>query len=312
MEQTAKIYIAGHRGMVGSGLERKLRNEGYSNILTRTSSELDLRNQQAVNDFFEKEKPEYVILAAAKVGGIHANNTYRAEFIYDNLMIEANIIHTAYLNKVAKLLFLGSSCIYPKMAPQPLREEYLLSGFLEQTNQPYAIAKIAGIEMCDSYRSQYGCNFISAMPTNLYGTNDNYHPENSHVLPALIRRIILAKKNNELTVTIWGTGTPRREFLHVDDLADACYFLLQNYNEQGLVNIGCGTDVSIKELAELIVAEVGYEGKLVFDVTKPDGTPRKLMDTSKINELGWSAKINLYDGINKTVSEYLKIIEKLI
>jgi GDP-L-fucose synthase len=303
MEQTAKIYIAGHRGMVGSGLERKLRKEGYNNIVTRTSAELDLRNQQAVNDFFEKEKPAYVVLAAAKVGGIHANNTYRAEFIYDNLMIEANIIHAAYLNKVTKLFFLGSSCIYPKMAPQPLKEEYLLSGYLEPTNQPYAIAKIAGIEMCDSYRAQYGCNFISAMPTNLYGTNDNYHPENSHVLPALIRRIVLAKKNNESTVTIWGTGTPRREFLHVDDLADACYFLLQNYNEQGLVNIGCGMDVSIKELAELIVAEVGYEGKIVFDTTKPDGTPRKLMDTSKINNLGWSAKIVLKDGIRATLNE---------
>ena len=303
MEQTAKIYIAGHRGMVGSGLERKLRKEGYNNIVTRTSAELDLRNQQAVNDFFEKEKPAYVILAAAKVGGIHANSTYRAEFIYDNLMIEANIIHAAYLNKVTKLLFLGSSCIYPKMASQPLKEEYLLSGYLEPTNQPYAIAKIAGIEMCDNYRVQYGCNFISAMPTNLYGTNDNYHPENSHVLPALIRRIVLAKKNNEPTVSIWGTGTPRREFLHVDDLADACYFLLQNYNEKGLVNIGCGRDISIKELAELIVTEVGYDGQLLFDSTKPDGTPRKLLDTNKINSLGWSAKIILADGIKKTLNE---------
>jgi GDP-L-fucose synthase len=309
MEQTAKIYIAGHNGMVGSGLERKLRKEGYNNIVTRTSSELDLRNQQAVNNFFEKEKPAYVILAAAKVGGIHANNTYRAEFIYDNLMIEANIIHAAYLNNVNKLLFLGSSCIYPKMAPQPLKEEYLLSGYLEHTNQPYAIAKIAGIEMCDSYRAQYGCNFISAMPTNLYGTNDNYNPENSHVLPALIRRIVLAKKDNEPKVTIWGTGTPRREFLHVNDLADACYFLLQNYNEQGLVNIGCGIDVSIKELAELIVTEVGYKGQLVFDSTKPDGTPRKLMDTSKINNLGWIAKTNLFDGIRKTVAEFLSIVD---
>jgi len=305
MEQTAKIYIAGHRGMVGSGLERKLRKEGYNNIVTRTSSELDLRNQHDVNEFFEKEKPAYVILAAAKVGGIHANNTYRAEFIYDNLMIEANIIHAAYLNRVTKLLFLGSSCIYPKMAPQPLKEEYLLSGYLEYTNQPYAIAKIAGIEMCDSYRAQYGCNFISAMPTNLYGTNDNYHPENSHVLPALIRRIALAKKNNEPTVTIWGTGMPRREFLHVDDLADACYFLLQNYNEQGLVNIGSGTDISIKELAELIVTKVGYEGLLVFDTTKPDGTPRKLMDVSFINKLGWASKIILNDGISKTINEFL-------
>jgi GDP-L-fucose synthase len=306
MEKTDKIYIAGHRGMVGSGIERKLIKEGYNNIVTRTSAELDLRNQQEVNKFFEIEKPSYVILAAAKVGGIHANNTYRAEFIYDNLMIEANIIHAAYLNKVTKLLFLGSSCIYPKLAPQPLKEEYLLSGYLESTNQPYAIAKIAGIEMCDCYRAQYGCNFISAMPTNLYGTNDNYHPENSHVLPALIRRIVLAKRNNEPNVTIWGTGTPRREFLHVDDLADACYFLLHNYNEQGLVNIGCGKDVSIKELAELIVAEVGYEGQLVFDTTKPNGTPRKLMDTNRINKLGWYAKTNLFEGIKKTVSEYLK------
>jgi len=303
MEQNSKIYIAGHRGMVGSGLERKLRKEGFNNIVTRTSSELDLRNQQAVNDFFDKEKPEYVLLAAAKVGGILANNTYRAEFIYDNLMIETNIIHASFLNKVKKLLFLGSSCIYPKMAPQPLKEEYLLSGYLEHTNQPYAIAKIAGIELCDSYRAQYGCNFISAMPTNLYGTNDNYHPENSHVLPALIRRIVLAKQNNEPTVTIWGTGTPKREFLHVDDLADACYFILQNYNEKGIINIGCGTDVSIKELAEIIVKEVGYEGELVFDTTKPDGTPRKLMDSSKINSLGWKASMNLGDGVKQTIKE---------
>ena len=308
MEQTAKIYIAGHNGMVGSGLDRKLRKDGFNNIVTRLSSELDLRNQQAVNDFFEKEKPAYVILAAAKVGGIHANNTYRAEFIYDNLMIEANIIHAAYLNQVTKLLFLGSSCIYPKMAQQPLKEAYLLSGYLESTNQPYAIAKIAGIEMCDSYRAQYGCNFISAMPTNLYGTTDNYHPENSHVLPALIRRVVLAKRNNEPTVTIWGTGTPRREFLHVDDLAEACYFLLQNYNEQGLVNIGCGNDVSIKELSELIVAEVGYEGQLVFDTTKPDGTPRKLMDTSKINHLGWKSSIDLQSGLKKTINEFDSIL----
>ena len=307
MEKTDKIYIAGHRGMVGSGLERKLRKEGYNNIIIRTSSELDLRNQQSVNDFFEIEKPTYVILAAAKVGGIHANNTYRAEFIYDNLMIEANIIHAAYLNKVNKLLFLGSSCIYPKMALQPLKEEYLLSGYLESTNQPYAIAKIAGIELCDSYRAQYGCNFISAMPTNLYGTNDNYHPENSHVLPALIRRIILAKKNNEPTVTIWGSGTPKREFLHVDDLADACYFLLKNYNEKGLVNIGWGTDVSIKELAELICSEVRYEGVLEFDSTMPDGTPRKLMDTSKINNFGWKPTITLSEGIKSTIKEVINL-----
>jgi GDP-L-fucose synthase len=303
MEQTAKIYIAGHRGMVGSGLERKLRKEGFNNIVRRTSSELDLRNQQAVNEFFEIEKPAYVILAAAKVGGIHANNTYRAEFIYDNLMIEANIIHAAYINKVTKLLFLGSSCIYPKMAPQPLKEEYLLSGYLESTNQPYAVAKIAGIEMCDSYRAQYGCNFISAMPTNLYGTNDNYHPENSHVLPALIRRILMAKKNNDPTVSIWGTGTPRREFMHVDDLADACHFLLHNYNQAGHINIGWGEDVSIKELASLIAAEVGYTGALEFDTTKPDGTPRKLMDTTKLKNLGWTPNIIMQKGIKRTIEE---------
>ena len=303
MEKSAKIYIAGHRGMVGSAIERKLNAVGYHNLIHITSGELDLRNQQAVNDFFLIERPDYVILAAAKVGGIHANNTYRAEFIYDNLMMEANIIHAAYLNKVKKLLFLGSSCIYPKMAPQPLKEEYFLSGYLEATNQPYAIAKIAGIEMCDSYRAQYGCNFISAMPTNLYGTNDNYHPENSHVLPALIRRIILAKNNNEPVVAIWGTGTPRREFMHVDDLANACYFLLQNFNEAGLVNIGWGEDVSIKELAEMIALEVGYTGALEFDTTKPDGTPRKLMDTTKINNLGWKASIKLKEGISKTIEE---------
>ena len=303
MEKSAKIYIAGHRGMVGSAIERKLNAVGYHNLIHITSGELDLRNQQAVNDFFLIERPDYVILAAAKVGGIHANNTYRAEFIYDNLMMEANIIHAAYLNKVKKLLFLGSSCIYPKMAPQPLKEEYILSGYLETTNQPYAVAKIAGIEMCDSYRAQYGCNFISAMPTNLYGTNDNYHPENSHVLPALIRRIILAKKNNDSVVTIWGTGSPRREFMHVDDLSNACYFLLQNYNEAGLINIGWGEDVSIKELAEMIAVEVGYTSALEFDATKPDGTPRKLLDTTKINKLGWIPSIKLQDGIRRTIEE---------
>jgi GDP-L-fucose synthase len=312
MHQNDKIYIAGHRGMVGSAFERKLRKEGYNNIISRTSAELDLRNQLAVNEFFEKEKPSYVLLAAAKVGGIHANNTYRAEFIYDNIMIEANIIHAAYLNKVTKLLFLGSSCIYPKLATQPIKEEFFLSGYLEPTNQPYAIAKIAGIEMCDSYRSQYGSNFISAMPTNLYGTNDNYHPENSHVLPALIRRITLAKKYNQPSVTIWGTGTPRREFLHIDDLADACYFLLKNYNEQGLINIGCGTDISIKELAELITSVIGYDGQLLFDTTKPDGTPRKLMDINKLNNLGWSAKIGLKEGIIKTISEFTNCFNKSV
>ena len=305
MKKSSKIFVTGHNGMVGSAILRKLKLENYNNILTKSSNDLDLRRQSDVEEYFKINKPDYVILAAAKVGGIYANNTYRADFIYDNIMIESNIIHASYLNKVSKLLFLGSSCIYPKMAPQPLKEEYLLSGFLESTNQPYAIAKIAGIEMCDSYRAQYGCNYISAMPTNLYGTNDNYHPENSHVLPALIRRIILGKKNNEPTVTIWGTGTPKREFLHVDDLANACFFLLKNYNDKGLVNIGCGKDVSIKELAELIVSEVGYDGKLIFDTTKPDGTPRKLMDTSKINGLGWSASIDLEVGIRKTVQEFL-------
>jgi GDP-L-fucose synthase len=307
MEQSDKIYIAGHRGMVGSGFERKLRKEGYNNIVIRTSAELDLRNQQAVNEFFEIEKPSYVMLAAAKVGGIHANNTYRAEFIYDNLMIEANIIHAAYLNKVTKLLFLGSSCIYPKMAPQPLKEEYLLSGYLEPTNQPYAIAKIAGIEMCDSYRAQYGCNFISAMPTNLYGINDNYHPESSHVLPSLIRKFVNAKRKNLKEVIIWGTGRPMREFLHVDDLAEACFFLIQNYNEAGLVNIGYGSDISISDLAILLAEIVGFNGKLIFDTKKPDGTYRKLMDSGKLNGMGWTPKIKLNDGIRKTVEDFMKI-----
>lgn len=306
MEQTAKIYIAGHRGMVGSAIERKLRKEGYSNIITRTSSELDLRNQQAVNDFFEKEKPAYVILAAAKVGGIHANNTYRAEFIYDNLMIEANIIHAAYLNNVTKLLFLGSSCIYPKMAPQPLKEEYLLSGYLEPTNQPYAIAKIAGIEMCDSYRTQYGCNFISAMPTNLYGPNDNYDLNNSHVLPASLKKFHEAKLNNSNEVVIWGSGKPMREFLHVDDLADACFFLLINYNEKGLVNIGSGKDISIKDLGILIKQITNYNGLIVFDETKPDGTYKKLLNVDKLTQMGWSFKIELQVGINETYKDYIK------
>ena len=303
MELNDKIYIAGHRGMVGSGIERKLCAKGFNNIITRSSKDLDLRNQAQVNAFFELEKPTIVINAAGKVGGIHANNTYRAEFVYDNLIMQANIVHAAFTNKVKKLLYLGSSCIYPKLAPQPLKEEYLLSGYLEPTNQPYALAKIAGIELCDSYRAQYGCNYISAMPTNLYGTNDNYHPENSHVLPALIRRIILAKKNNESSVTIWGSGTPKREFLHVDDLADACFFLLQNYDKAGIVNIGWGEDITIKELAELIATTVEYQGTLVFDSTKPDGTPRKLLDTSKINKLGWEPTITLAEGIKKTILE---------
>ncbi|MFY8127807.1 MAG: GDP-L-fucose synthase family protein [Chitinophagaceae bacterium] len=305
MNNQDKIYIAGHRGMVGSAIERKLRKEGFNNIITKTSKELDLRNQQQVNDFFATEKPNYVFLAAAKVGGIVANNTYRAEFIYDNLMMEANIIHAAYLNKVTKLMFLGSSCIYPKMAPQPLKEEYLLSGFLEYTNQPYAIAKIAGIELCDSYRAQYGCNFISAMPTNLYGPNDNYDLEKSHVLPALLRKFITAKRNGEATVTLWGTGSPMREFLYVDDLADACYYLMNNYNEKGLVNVGCGYDVTIKQLAEIVKQTVGFDGEIVWDITKPDGTPRKLMDVSKLEGLGWKASITLENGI-KMVYEDIK------
>jgi GDP-L-fucose synthase len=303
MNKDSKIYIVGHKGLVGSSLVRKFKIEGYTNIIGHTSAELDLRNQHLVNEYFLINKPEYVIHAAGKVGGIKANNTYRAEFIYDNLMMEANVLHASHMYKVKKLLFLGSSCIYPKMAPQPIKEEYLNTGYLEPTNQPYAIAKIAGIEMCESYRAQYGCNFISAMPTNLYGTNDNYHPENSHVLPALIRRIILAKKNNDPSVVIWGTGTPRREFMHVDDLADACYFLLQNYNEAGHVNIGWGEDVSIKELASIVASEVGYTGTLEFDTTKPDGTPRKLLDTTKINNLGWKPSIKLQVGIRRTIAE---------
>lgn len=304
MEQSSRIYIAGHTGMVGSGIERKLRSEGFNNIIKKTSKDLDLRDQAAVGIFFKTEQPEYVILAAAKVGGIYANNTYRAEFIYDNLMIETNLIHASYMYKAKKLLFLGSSCIYPKLAPTPLKEDYLLSGYLEHTNQPYAIAKIAGIELCEGYRSQYGCNFISAMPTNLYGTNDNYHPVNSHVIPALIRKFVEAKKYNHLSVNIWGTGTPYREFLHVDDLADACYFLMMNYNEAGLINIGSGYDLMIKELASLISSIVDYEGKIIFDKSKPDGTPKKLLDVSKINNLGWKSKIPLKEGIYKTVQEF--------
>jgi GDP-L-fucose synthase len=297
MELTSKIFVAGHRGMVGSAICRNLTQQGYTSIITRSSSELDLRNQQAVNDFFSVEKPEYVFLTAAKVGGIHANNTYRAEFVYDNLMIEANIINAAFRNHVTKLLFLGSSCIYPKMAPQPLKEEYLLSGYLEPTNQSYAIAKIAGIEMCDAYRAQYGCNFISAMPTNLYGPNDNYDLENSHVLPALLRKIITAKRDQLPLVTIWGSGTPRREFLHVDDMADASVFLMNHFNEAGLVNVGCGTDVSILELAQLIAGVVEYNGTIETDSSKLDGTPRKLMDVSKLHALGWQHRIQLSNGI---------------
>jgi len=303
MNKQDKIYIAGHRGMVGSAIVRILKSKGFDNIITRTSKELDLRNQVAVNEFFNIEKPDYVVLAAAKVGGIVANNTYRAEFIYDNLMMEANVIHAAYTNKVTKLLFLGSSCIYPKNAPQPLKEEYLLQGYLEPTNQPYAVAKIAGIELCDSYRSQYGCNFISAMPTNLYGPNDNYDLEKSHVLPALLRKFITAKKNGATTVELWGTGSPKREFLHVDDLAAACFFLLENYNEKGLVNIGCGEDVTILELAEIVKKTVGFEGDIVFDTSKPDGTMRKLMDISKIKSFGWQPSISLDQGIASVFEE---------
>jgi GDP-L-fucose synthase len=305
MNKNAKIYIAGHRGMVGSAILRTLQARGYSNFVLRTSSELDLRNQQEVSDFFAKEKPEFVFLAAAKVGGIVANNTYRADFLYENLMIQSNVIHHAYLNGVQKLLFLGSSCIYPKMAPQPLKEEYLLTGLLEPTNEPYAIAKIAGIKMCDAYRSQYGCNFISVMPTNLYGPNDNYDLNNSHVLPALLRKFICAKREGADSVTIWGTGTPLREFLHADDLAEACLFLMDGYNESGLVNIGVGEDISILDLAKLVKKIVGFEGEIQLDTSKPDGTPRKLMDVSKLNELGWKASISLEEGI-KMVYEEIK------
>ena len=302
-----KIYIAGHNGMVGSAIKRRLISNGFNNIVFKSSKELNLKNQASVNSFFEKEKPDCVILAAAKVGGIHANNLYRAEFIYDNLMIQSNVIHASYIYKVKKLLFLGSSCIYPKLAPQPLKEEYLLSGYLEETNKPYALAKIAGIELCDSYRRQYGCNFISVMPTNLYGTNDNYHPDNSHVLPALIRKFILAKKNNDTKVIIWGSGSPKREFMHVDDLADACVFLLEKYNDSAFLNIGWGEDISIKDLAKLISSLTEFEGELVFDSEKPNGTDRKLMDVSKLNKLGWKPKIKLKDGIQKTIKEYLKL-----
>jgi GDP-L-fucose synthase len=305
MEKNAKIYIAGHRGMVGSAIHRKLEKEGFTNFVTRISSELDLRNQNDVAHFFEQEKPDYVFLAAAKVGGIVANNTYRAEFLYDNLQIQNNVIQSSYLNGVKKLMFLGSSCIYPKMAPQPLKEEYLLTGLLEPTNEPYAIAKIAGIKMCDAYRSQYGCNYISVMPTNLYGYNDNYHPENSHVLPALIRRFHEAKEQNLPVVTIWGTGSPKREFLFADDLAEACYHLMQNYDEEGFINIGTGEDISIKDLAILIKNIIGYTGEIKFDTTKPDGTPRKLMDVSKIHSKGWKHKIELEDGIKLAYQDFL-------
>ena len=306
MQKQDKIYIAGHRGMVGSAIMRQLLHDGFENIIVRTSAELDLRNQESVARFFADEQPDYVFLAAAKVGGIIANNTYRAEFIYDNLMIETNLIHYAYKSGVKKLMFLGSSCIYPKMAPQPLKEEYLLSGYLEQTNEPYAIAKIAGIKMCDAYREQYGCNFISVMPTNLYGPNDNYNLTTSHVLPALIRKFSEAKEKGTSKVTVWGSGTPKREFLFADDLADACVFLMKTYNEPGLVNVGVGEDLTIKELAELIKDVTGFEGDIVFDSSKPDGTPRKLMDVTKLHSLGWRHRISLRKGIEMAYADFLE------
>mgnify|MGYP000845392391 FL=1 len=306
MDRNDKVYVAGHRGMVGSAIVRKLQAEGHTNIVVRTSKELDLKEQQAVRDFFAQEKPAYVYLAAAKVGGIHANNVYRAQFLYENLMIESNIIHAAHENGVKKLLFLGSSCIYPKMAPQPLKEESLLTGLLEQTNEPYAIAKIAGIKLAESYRRQYGCNFISAMPTNLYGPNDNYDLNNSHVLPALIRKFHTAKVTNAPSVEVWGTGSPMREFLHVDDLADACYFLMKNYDEELFLNIGTGEDLTIKALAEMIKDIVGYTGELKWNTEKPDGTPRKLMDVSRLHNLGWKHRIGLREGITAVYAEFAK------
>lgn len=305
MKIDSKIYVAGHRGMVGSAIVRALQKNQFNNIVTRTSAELDLRNQKAVNDFFDQEKPEYVFLAAAKVGGILANNTYRAEFLYDNLILEANVIHAAHITGVRKLLFLGSSCIYPKFAPQPLQEESLLSGFLEPTNEPYAIAKIAGIKMCETYRQQYGDCFISAMPTNLYGPNDNYDLNSSHVLPAMIRKFHEAKVNGEQPVYLWGTGNPMREFLHVDDLAQACLFLMENYNEDQFINVGSGVDISIKELSEIIAEIVGFNGEIIWDTSKPDGTPKKLMDVSKLEKLGWKAQIPLRQGI-ESVYEIFK------
>jgi GDP-L-fucose synthase len=306
MKTNSKIYIAGHRGMVGSAILRNLQKKGYSNFILKTSQELDLRNQADVSSFFELEKPEFVFLAAAKVGGIQANNIYRADFLYDNLMIQNNIIHASFENNVSKLLFLGSSCIYPKLAPQPLKEEYLLSGYLEDTNEPYAIAKIAGIKMCESYKRQYNCNFISVMPTNLYGPNDNYNLNNSHVLPALIRKFHEAKQNNLPAVEMWGTGSPLREFLHADDMADACVYLMQNYNDLQHVNIGTGSDIAIKELAILIKKIVGYSGDIKHDLSKPDGTPRKLMDVSFLHSMGWRHTIELEEGIKSVYEDFKK------
>jgi GDP-L-fucose synthase len=307
MKSYHKIYVAGHNGMVGSAIVRKLKAEGFENLVLRSSKELDLRDQAAVNAFFEVEKPDYVFLAAAKVGGIVANNTYRADFLYDNLMIEANVIHAAYVHKVTKLLFLGSSCIYPKFAPQPMKEEDLLTGILEPTNEPYAIAKIAGIKLCENYRRQYGSDFISAMPTNLYGPGDNYDLQNSHVIPALIRKFHEAKVNGDKEVVVWGTGAPLREFMHVDDLAGACYFLMLNYSDEQFVNIGSGQEVSIKELAEMIKEIVGFEGNLVFDTTKPDGTPRKLMESTKLKDIGYKVSIGLREGLENVCSKYCEI-----
>jgi GDP-L-fucose synthase len=306
LKKEAKIYVAGHRGMVGSAIVRQLQAYGYQHIIVRTSQELDLRNQEAVSAFFQQEKPDYVFLAAAKVGGIIANNTYRADFLYENLAIQNNVIHAAYLNQVTKLMFLGSSCIYPKMAPQPLKESYLLTGVLEPTNEPYAIAKIAGIKMCEAYRAQYGCDFISVMPTNLYGPNDNYDLQNSHVLPAMIRKFHEAKERGDATMELWGTGSPMREFLYADDLAQACLFLMENYSDAELVNIGTGVDVTIKELAETVQQIVGFEGEIRWDVSKPDGTPRKLMDVSKLHQLGWKHHIELADGIHLAYQDFLQ------
>ena len=307
MDKASKIFVAGHRGMVGSAIVRKLQGEGYFNLVLRSSSELDLRNQGAVENFFKIEKPEFVFLAAAKVGGIMANNTYRADFLYDNLMIESNVIHQSYLHKVKKLLFLGSSCIYPKMAPQPLKEEYLLSGYLEETNEPYAIAKIAGIKLCENYRRQYGCDFISAMPTNLYGPNDNYDLNNSHVIPALIKKFLSASEKGAPSVEVWGTGKPLREFLHVDDLADACLLVMLKYSDLEFVNVGSGKEISIADLADLIKRITDYSGKIIFDDSKPDGTPRKLMDITKLRQLGWQSQIELEAGLRGVALEMSKI-----
>ena len=302
MNKTDRIYIAGHNGMVGSAIIRELKSEGYENLITKNSNELDLRNQNAVHDFFENEKPDFVFLVAAKVGGILANSTFRADFLYDNLMIEANIIHASYLFKVKKLLFLGSSCIYPKLAKQPMSEDALLSGFLEPTNEPYAIAKIAGIKLCETFHDQYGCNFISAMPTNLYGQNDNYDLKNSHIIPALLRKFYEAKQHNLSEVEVWGDGSPLREFLHVDDCASACVFLMNNYTDKQFINVGSGEEKSIKEVAETIKQKIGFQGRIDYNTTYPNGTPRKLMDVSKINKLGWKYQISFEEGIDQTIA----------